>query len=379
MFEGPRPAKTKEFKELTRFLSKIFGINIIRNLCHVYQPKEEFVRNNKIIKYKSKIVSCVGFSPQEYVVNRSVLKVAGIGGVSTDKSMRGKGLMSKLLNYCIDIMKKEKYDISILWGARKRYNTFGWENAGRLFRFIITVKAIRNYPVLNVKPRIYKGDRKQLLRIKKTHEEEKWYTKRDYKLVLKRANFKTYTVSKGSRFAYVCTDSKKGEVYECGGDPNLIAGLIRFHFENYLSKENIDSLKCDMPYYHTPLRDILLDGSAHWWIDNIGMVKIINLKSTFKKFIHQMNEKRGNSKNKTKGSVALKIKESGEIVTLEFDRKVRITDKRAKVIIRLKEIDMVRLVFGIDRPSVLFGNIKGVELLNAVFPLDFFSWVPDHV
>ena len=53
----------------------------------------------------------------DWQVGDVVLKIGGIGGVSTHLGHRGKGYMSLLMNHCVEYMKAQGCHMSYLGGS----------------------------------------------------------------------------------------------------------------------------------------------------------------------------------------------------------------------------------------------------------------------
>ncbi|NQT84781.1 GNAT family N-acetyltransferase, partial [bacterium] len=116
----PRKAGVSDYDDLIAFLNKIFGIRMDMQYGHIYKPTRKDMSNNIIIRDEGRIVSCVGIFPITLLCGDARLSVGGVGGVSTEPKYRGRGLMSKLLDKSVSIMRRRDNDISILWGDRRR-------------------------------------------------------------------------------------------------------------------------------------------------------------------------------------------------------------------------------------------------------------------
>ena len=98
----------------------------------LYQPTDAHMRNNFAIRKNGKLRAIVGLFPQEVQANGAILKLGGIGGVSTHPNDRGKGWMKLLMQRCIQEMQDTSVDLSFLIGLRQRYQYYGYEKAGAL-------------------------------------------------------------------------------------------------------------------------------------------------------------------------------------------------------------------------------------------------------
>ena len=137
--DGPRGARPIEFGEVLDFQNYVFRCqhgsypSMAGEMPHLY--RESNSNNLRIIRENGKIKGCVCIYPAHIQWDDAVLKIGGIGGVSTHPESRGRGYARMLLDDCINVMTEEDYDVSILWGIRKLYQKFGWEESGILWRF----------------------------------------------------------------------------------------------------------------------------------------------------------------------------------------------------------------------------------------------------
>jgi len=62
----------------------------------------------------------------EMRIGSSIVRMGGIAGVWTEERHRLKGYASKVLNYSLEFMKEEGYDVSLLFGIPNFYHRFGY-------------------------------------------------------------------------------------------------------------------------------------------------------------------------------------------------------------------------------------------------------------
>ncbi len=131
-----------DFDEGMAFLNAVFGENGPHDfhamLPSIYQPTEELMACNHAVRVNGEIRAIVGLFPMDWQVGETVLKVGGIGGVSTHAAHRDKGYMSLLMNHCVQHMKAQGFHLSYLSGQRQRYGYSGYETCGQ--RFLVTVR-----------------------------------------------------------------------------------------------------------------------------------------------------------------------------------------------------------------------------------------------
>lgn len=116
------------------FLNEVFGEHRPHDfatlLPSIYQPTDEFMGHNHAVREDGKIRAVVGLFPMDWQIGDTVLRVGGIGGVSTHKSARGKGYMQRLMKHCVSTMQQQGMHLSWLGGQRQRYGYVGYEKCG---------------------------------------------------------------------------------------------------------------------------------------------------------------------------------------------------------------------------------------------------------
>ncbi len=376
MLTAPRRARASEYDELITFLNGVFGIRMDLEYCHIYKPTGKDMGRNIVALDEGRIVSCVGIFPMTLVCGDARLMVGGVGGVSTDPRYRGRGLMSRLLNKAISIMKRRNYDISILWGDRLRYAHFGWENAGRHYSFNIDRKhvAARKSEGLDVRMLSEAGD--DLGRIAQLYEQWELRVHRtpaELRSVLSRYTYETWVWRKKEAFAYVTIKgtTKDRDLIEFGGDFRGLDDLLGFLFQKY----ELENLSGTVPVCRSPRVRFIIDRSSGWGVGfsrraRSEMVKILNLRSVLHKFARQIGNKcQGLG---LKGDLRLVMTDSGQRGTLHFGKEVMISDRKARREVSLSDTEMVRLIFGTIPPSHSLQLDESLTFLDTIFPLDFY-------
>ena len=330
------------------------------------------------IRDKGKVISHVGFYPQQIKLPGALLNSVGIGAVATYKKYRGHGFMQLQLAYAEKLMNEGDYDISWLAGDRKRYGYFGWENGGRLLKYAVTDRTAKGIDTTGYTYKKYTGSKKELKEIVKLHEKDGVGLKRnllDYTLYLGRRNRTTTIAYKGKKaLAYICVlkvDWGKdcGSVQEYGGDVKALKALFC-----YIMKSNkFREIEVAAPAFYTKYRELFASISSFGVLRNFGMIKIINLNSMLQKFCGQMSKKLENIKVK-KTLVTFEIPELGQKATLEIGRKVRVVEKEGKLKIVLNRKDMVRFLFGFSKLSDDYKLDKKYAVLDLILPLDIYMW-----
>lgn len=365
MIDEPRPVKEEEYDDLMRLLERSYGK--IReffqdNFPHVWKKENVQFENHFVIKKDEKIVSHVGLMPLNLVVDGRIVKAGGIGGVGTDPDFRSSGFMSELLKYTIVKMKESGFPISVLWGDRQRYGSYGWESSCTDLTTILTK---RNLQKLNLTQKIdikkYSGDSKDLQKIIGIHEEEPLYVQRDektYKMSFARPEQEVWLGQGEEGWAYlvISGEGKERFIKERGGNPEVFLTLA----SEILEKIHSENLRIVQPNRLTPLTGILFKVCALILIGPLGMVKILDLDSVLKQF--------------GVDTCGIKFK-----MTAEPENKFQPINLSGNEIV-LPEQAMVRLLFGPLKPSRNFNVEPGLaKTLDSLFPLDFYVWPLDHI
>ncbi len=174
-----------DFDEAIDFLNLVFGggrpQDFEQLLPDIYRSTERHMRCNYAIRCSGKIRSIVGMFPKEWQVGSRVLRVAGIGGVSTHPKWRGRGFMSQLMNRCGADMKEQGYHLSWLGGQRQRYGYFGYERCGVKVECTVRAANVRHGfkrpPPIRFKP-ISVDDGSWLEQAKMLHDGQRMHCRR---------------------------------------------------------------------------------------------------------------------------------------------------------------------------------------------------------
>jgi predicted acetyltransferase len=373
----------KDIRQFRKLVNHAFPMDFPfeRTWPHICLDKNERGLKHLGIRDKGKVVSHVGFIPVKMKLPGAALNIAGIGAVATYEKYRGKGFMKLQLNYAERLMNAGDFDISWLGGDRKRYGYFGWENGGRLMEYCITERTTQSISVSGFNYKKYSGKPEDIEEIKSIHERDKIGLKRtmaDYKLYFGRSGRDTIIACSGKKpVAYINFMKNKkeedtGDINEFGGNLEALKALFR----HVIIVNKYMKIKVYAPPFYSRYSDLLVSLSGSWMLHFLnGMIKIINLKSTLKKFTGQMSSKIKGLQLKNV-LVTLEIPELNQKVTLAIGKVVKIVnnDKDVKRKISLSRKDMVRFLFGISRPSDEFCLEREYSVLDVIFPLDIYWW-----
>ena len=245
--EQPRPCTREEFTETMDLLDLVFCVNrgqppgMAQSFPCLYSRRN--AERMQIIKEDGRVVSHVVIWPITMTIEGVPFKVGGLGAVGTHPAYRGRGYSSALLNHCVRTMEAEECDFSALWtGIPDFYRRAGWEHGGKILEYTILREKAERLPKLNdctVGWKLSDGDWEGLEQIRQrlpvsTIRPPGWTkavteSRKHLVLTAKRAGrLVGYTINRGS------------DIFEFGGEPEAVAGLIRFRFDEYHGQTQIN-------------------------------------------------------------------------------------------------------------------------------------------
>lgn len=123
-----------DYDEGIAFLNRVFfpdgKMDFPRLLPAWYRRDAACLACNYAVRRDGRIVAVVGAFPTTWHLNGTRLRLAGIGGVSTDPACRTGGLMTRLMTRVVADLRADGCDVSHLGGQRQRYGYFGYERCG---------------------------------------------------------------------------------------------------------------------------------------------------------------------------------------------------------------------------------------------------------
>jgi predicted N-acetyltransferase YhbS len=367
--------REEDFEELQRFLEESYLCS--RNhfplsYPHVSTKERIDYESAYILRDKGRIASLVRIFSLVAVVGKQKIKVGGIGSVATHPDYRGKGCMKRLMDFCIGEIKRRNYAFSILGGDRQRYNFWRYETSGLEAIFTLTPRSIEKSgesKLISIKT--FSGEEEILKKIITSHEKFPLRIERskdDYRaLLLERMHTNTWYIEEEGGFVYM-TSVERGEdtfIIEIGGDENLWIPFVYTLLKRYA----LSGIKISYPYMGGGGFSTLYERAAGFNLQCLGMIKIISLRETLKGFKEELEEKWKEGNVFTFG-----VRETGKNVSLEKrEGKILISEEEKGRKVSLREIELVRLIFGPFSPLI------SPEELKDIFPLRFYWWRLDHI
>ncbi len=386
MIIGPLRASLDDFDSIAEIANECFPYDrdnggIVVRWPHCFFPKDEKLKNCLVMKDGSKVVSLVEYVDQTLRVDGGNLKTAGISIVSTWPSYRRLGLMTKLLNYCVSLMREEGYAMSDLNGDRQRYGHFGWERAGRQWRFDVTRRSLGDLEAAkghSVSP--YGASKDETKAIIAIHEKETMGLKRSrslYEMLYGRVGRQVWLSRSGERVdAYAVINPHEQVIVEFGGSPEGTRAILGHLIENVGS----EVLHVNSPWSH-PLNATFFSASSGWHVTSQRMIKIIDLKATLRGFAHQLGQRYRDLGFRGSHTVTLAVEGTKQQVKIEFSPEEvnvgKASDSSSSL--TLSDRQMVRLILGLGTPSSEFKLPPKARFLESLLPVDFFIWENESV
>jgi predicted N-acetyltransferase YhbS len=319
---GPRILRQEEFPSLLQLMDSAFphAAPFVKTQSHNFTGLTQDLKQHIVIEENGQIISHLGLFPRLIRSGETLIKAAGVGCVATQEERRGQGLMNKLFEFAIPMMRDQGYDISVLEGDRKRYGNFGWERGGRRFAFLVSDRYVKGLKTPGISVRKYCGDRSDLATIKAFHEQEYYRLDRTpdyYDRVYDLPGRQTLLAEQGGRLAayltFVPETTRDADVlawvYEYGGDGQCIKAILRDMF----AAHGVTRANAVAPINHHPLNDVLLSVTDRWYTETCRMIKIISLRHLLQKSIPHMQKTRLAAGSSSEGEVTLEITGSSQI------------------------------------------------------------------
>ncbi len=312
---------------------------------------------------EGKIIGLLGAYKINLIINKVSFTACGIGKVACLKQYRGQGVMTSLLNYAVEEMKKEKIDLSYLWGERFRYANFGWVEGGETQKFSFWKK------------KIIAPDKNDVIRVVRESD-----TELVYKLLTRKTSYLDYSKEDikdalvGSRIhGYRLNDSfvfwtyDKSDIIEALGDARDILKLASFCLDEK-KKENplVETVSIESSADSKELQSVLADYC--WKSQKLSSAnfRIITLEKFLKKFIKAVHFKLPDVCE----SISLGNIETKQAFTLQCKNK-NITLKQCipNDAIMLGEKNLSEVFMGQFPLNAFFKKLPPESIFRAILPM----------
>jgi predicted acetyltransferase len=378
----------KEYPALLQFLSRCYGFSdpkwFENDTAFFFGTRSSQLKTKWALKAEGKFVSHVGIFPFEALIEGRPLKVAGIGSVATDPDFRGRGFIKRLMDHVGNEMKKDGFDLSILWGERSLYGPFGYERGvfedhftfnKRSLRFSVLPKGVRplkpsDWPFLE---KLYSH---HPFRIKRVSA----YTKTLHRRFAQSLPEPIWVLEESGKLKAYAILLKTGgdglEVAEWGGGAEDVTCLLA----TLLAKTGANRVSLPL-YPGSGFYDWALENhDSQARVNSSCMVKVLDLGRVLKAFEPQLQSRYQALGVNLSREVVFRT-EDGQSAGLVMGKKLSVMSRMAKgTSVELSSAECVRLLFGVGRPSeALKTKLPGKEYLDLLFPLQWFWWRSDWV
>lgn len=383
MIRGPMRASLDDFDSIIELADECFPRDrdsggMLARWPHCYIRQPEKVRNCLVMKDGTKVVSNVEYVDQTLLVEGTEMKVAGITGVATLPSHRGRGFMTQLLNYCTTLMREEGYAFSDLGGDRQRYGRFGWERGGREWWFDVTSRSLKAVDApTGCDVSQYVASSEEIDATLELYEREPLRLRRSrvlHEMLLGRKGKQVWlTRNGGSVVAYVVTDQdeREHEIVEFGGSAEGVHAVL-LHLAEALGSE-VQHISSSWSH---PLNATFFSMSARWGVNSTRMIKIIDLGKTLCGFAHQLGKSYRDLQFQGIHTVGLAVEGTEQQVEIRFSPEgvtVGNVPNHSRAL-TLSDRQMVRLLFGPGTPRTQFNLPPHARFLEGLLPVDFHLW-----
>jgi len=365
-----RSLRLEEWGDFMLFLERCYGHSrnyFPRHYPQLYRREEDALSSFIILEKDGRIISHVGLFPLELFSLGARVIAGGIGGVATLPEERRKGYMSMLLKHVSDVMKKNGWPLSVLWGDRQRYYPFGWDIAGLKYFLTITTRSLER---ANVKPVEVEevSHEDAVSKVESLHRSLKMRVERkNYNLILKKQGIRIWLANEG----YVISSGEVGPprilevVSREGREPELVRGVMERCYG--------DSASVEVSAFDSERLEHLLRAASHWEIVPEGLFRIIDITGLLKAFEKILSSK---AVRDFELSIGLRLGENVDTATV-FVNNGRFNvekDKLTNNYVELDEREAVRIFLGGTPPD---SNKLGE--LSMLLPLPLHIPSLDHV
>lgn len=217
------------------------GYDFRQTLPIVYKNKD-FIKSHWVCEEDGKIIATAGNIIREIQLGKEFYKFSNVGTVSTLPEHQGKGCMSMMMKEIDKENIEQNVVFSILTGDRKRYNYFGYEKAGFVYKLTINKKLlnVKECPEISVSEYKGKNEDKILYEIYLQNSQTNLRESEDFSLKLKSRKHKVFVIKIADEIDGYFTLDKEGqsidEIYL--QDINLLESSV-CSILNKLKKEKI--------------------------------------------------------------------------------------------------------------------------------------------
>ncbi len=378
-FSSPHPQADRE--ELFDIISKTFshhGYFTFLDRCrNSYIEGSHYDWDASVIgRMDGKIVTHCGVWGYDMRIGRSIVRVAGVGAVSTHGEYRKRRLMSQTFAHALPHMRDAGYDMTLLFGINDYYHRFGYVRAYPLTTYIVPVEEL---PTDKPSPPCRKLKRPPLEEMAPVYNRQNAsLTASAIRPTYRKAIFlgdqecRIWRHANGKLAGWVLTH--KNTCVDHAGQPEqvlrILGELARKHAWSEVTFKDL--------HHDTALRNRITGGTCraetNYARSGGAMVRTLNLRGTLEKISPELARRLANSHlSRWRGTLALRDARQRVVLKIGGGKVGVIDGPAGKNTVRGGE-EIAQLILGTDEPRAVCaaGGIKttgqGAELLEVLFP-----------
>jgi len=367
-----RSLRLEEWDDFMRFLERSYGHSrnyFPRYYPQLYRQEEEALSSFMVLEEDGRIVSHVGLFPLELSSLGARIKIGGIGGVATLPGERKKGYMSMLLKHVGSLMKQKGWPLSVLWGDRQRYYSFGWDVAGLKYSLTITARSLERACVRPVKVEEFSPE-EAAPKVERLHSSLKMrIERRHHILALRKQGIRIWIGDEG--YAISSGEIGSPRILEVasleGKEVELVGGVMEHCFG--------DSASVEVNAFDTERLERLVKAASYWEIVPEGLFRIMDITGLLEAFKDFMSG-RAEMVRDFELSIGLRLVDDVDTATIYVNNgKVDIEKGSfSRNYVELDEREAVRIFLGGTAVS-----IRELRELGMLLPLPVHIPSLDHV
>ena len=372
--EGPRLADSAELPEILALADRCFNRTrgeIGAQWSHCYDADRP--ERHAVIYADGELVSHAACVENTLVVGDARLPYWGLSGVATDPRYRGRGHMTRLVEFWLDRMD---HPLASLGGDRQRYGRFGWELVGcqRIYR--VTDRSLDADPPAEHVER-FDGSSKAVEFVLDLYRTQRFRVERDPEALrtrFGRSHLETVLYTEPGAEAYLTftRGGREVRVVEVNGAEVGVRALLAHVFDAYAKS----TLNCAL-HPSDPLNPLFgsPDVSASYRTRPLRFLNIRDLPRVLEVFEGRLEQQwREKGSPDTAGELTLGIEGDEDAARLAWDDGVTVERISGEPDLELDRRDAARVVFG-PVETVEIGH----SFLEAVTPVPFAIPMPDRV
>lgn len=364
---------------------KVFGVDFPTLLPKIYAKGCESGPYHHLIKEEDGIKALVLSYPDKLRVLDRTLKVYGIGTVSVDGERRGRGYMIELMNACLDEMREQGCDFSVLGGQKQRYGYFGYSSTVDELHFSIHKTNMRHIFGADYAERagsysfgeLERGSADEKFCAELIRRSPVWCERRaeDFKLISETWEDRSTVIYRnGEPCGYFVSNRDRTGINELElADFGDIMEVVRSIF----AELSVDHLSITLPTYRAEAARPLYSLAEHFSTSPAMNLNVINYKTTLEAFARL----KGSYAAIPEGAFTLGVQRGDKLekYRIEMSGDISVTDvteTAAEPELSLPHLRMQEFLFS-SAAGAYLGPLSAFA--KALFPLPFFFANADKV